>query len=69
MDIEARRAAAVCTQCHNVIAVRILRDETVQPIGIDGRCACGNETYRVLGTDPLAADEDGDSGSPGRSPD
>ncbi|QCS42248.1 hypothetical protein [Natrinema versiforme] len=58
MDTEARRAAAVCTECDNVIAVRILRDETVQPIGIDGQCACGNETYRVLGTGTEAVDED-----------
>lgn len=69
MATEARRAAAVCTQCHNVIAVRILRDESVQPIGIEGRCACGNETYRVLGTDPLTADEGGDRGPSGRSTD
>lgn len=56
MVTEGRRAAAICTQCENVLAVRILRDETVQPIGTESRCACGNETYRVLGDDP-AADE------------
>ena len=53
---EARRAAAICTQCKNVLAVRILADRTVQPIGIDGQCSCGNEQYRVLGDDPTATD-------------
>ncbi|MDS0474721.1 hypothetical protein [Natrinema sp. 1APR25-10V2] len=55
MPTEPRRTAAICTQCDSVIAARILRDETVQPIGVDGSCDCGNETYQVLGdeyTDP-----------------
>ncbi|SEP81392.1 hypothetical protein [Natrinema salaciae] len=56
MTPDIRRAAAICTHCENVLAVRILRDETVQPIGIDGRCACGNESYRVLGDGTTATD-------------
>lgn len=63
MDSGARRAAAICTQCDNVIAVQILADDTVQPIGIDGECSCGNETYQILSDEPTSTDEHEDSRS------
>ncbi|GAD52171.1 hypothetical protein MBEHAL_0931 [Halarchaeum acidiphilum MH1-52-1] len=40
---------AECTACGRVYPVRSDADGELRPIGTDGACVCGNETFAALG--------------------
>jgi hypothetical protein len=47
---QKERALGVCTECGQPTPVRIWPDETIHPIGGNGRC-CGRQSYRIVETD------------------
>lgn len=49
MPVEGRRSIAICRQCQSALAVRILADGSIRPIGTGTQCSCGGESFEVVG--------------------
>ena len=45
---ERTKVAARCCECDNVYSAWVLSDNTVQPIGLPGGCACGASDFEVI---------------------
>ena len=62
MPVEGQRSVAVCRQCSSALAVRVLADGSIRPIGTGDTCSCGGDSFEVVGdletTDDDIADED-----------
>ncbi|AFZ71439.1 hypothetical protein [Natronobacterium gregoryi] len=48
MGEQPQRAAAICTECGNALAVQVWSDGSIRPIGTGVECSCGCETFEVL---------------------
>jgi len=64
MPVEGRRSVAICRQCSSALAVRILANGSIRPIGTGNACSCGGESFEVMGdletTDGERGEPDGD---------
>ncbi|QSW99205.1 hypothetical protein [Haloterrigena alkaliphila] len=49
MPVKGERSVAICRQCQSALAVRILSDGSIRPIGTGTTCSCGGESFTVLG--------------------
>ncbi|SDR44962.1 hypothetical protein [Natronobacterium texcoconense] len=48
MSENRRRAAAICMECGNALAVQVCPDGSVRPIGTGTNCSCGSDAFQVL---------------------
>ena len=52
MPAKGERSVAICRQCGSALAVRILPDGSIRPIGTGTTCSCGGESFDVIGDRP-----------------
>lgn len=58
MPVEGQRSVAICRQCQSALAVRILADGSIRPIGTGTQCSCGGESFEVVGDLESTTDAD-----------
>ncbi|SEH14898.1 hypothetical protein SAMN04487967_1822 [Natronorubrum sediminis] len=50
MPVKGRRSIAICRRCNGAIAVRIVSDGSIRPIGTGTHCSCGGDSFDVIGS-------------------
>lgn len=48
MPVQGERSVAICRQCESALAVRILADGSIRPIGTGTTCSCGGDAFDVI---------------------
>ena len=51
MPVKGDRTVAICQDCGSALAVRVLPDGSIRPIGTGTTCSCGGETFEVADDD------------------
>ncbi|ELY57521.1 hypothetical protein [Natronolimnohabitans innermongolicus] len=49
MPVQGDRSLAICRECQSALAVRILADGSIRPIGTGTTCSCGGDAFDVVG--------------------
>lgn len=58
MPAEGRRSIGICRRCQSALAVRILADGSIRPIGTGTQCSCGGESFAVVGDRERTPEDD-----------
>lgn len=61
MPVEGERSVAICRQCQSALAVRVLTDGSIRPIGTGTQCSCGGESFTVVGDPETSTGADSES--------